>query len=525
MRGGSSLKKPTDRAPKIIERHKAMVYALMALFFCLFLSEISQSQDVSDAGFVREIMPYQVFPSRHGKGVISFRAQGPGRLEARVEKESDGAVVARAEWDLSSTNLKELALKDVPVGGEYTVRCRLKGRETSFAHILVGELWIAGGQSNALGAEGEPYDPIPQVHLLRDGKWQQGRDPLFPWFGNQIHITPWIQAAREYFKRTGIPVGLLGYCAPAMEIDFFMDRSHKELLQLKPIVQRYGRGASVFLWYQGESDCEAKRRVVYKDRLHAMAAAIRRDARNPALKVVIVQLSYLIDFRGDPTAAWGKMREVQRQFCLEDAHAILAPALPYPHKDAIHLGAAGARGLGDRIALALTESRQSDKPVWQGPRPVSARFVDGSKTRIRVEFDSAKELRLFDAKWEDKGPRRNSKEDWFVTDDAHRGQPELLDAKVEKGVLKIQVSGGRLRAMKVDEGGGGELASLNFENTGFLRPTSVTAEGLSVILELPGPAGDDTKVSYALLSSSRCTLTDEQGKPAAAFADLPVTAR
>ena len=488
----------------------------------------------AEAEFVQGLTPYQVLPSKNGKGVVSFRAKGPGRFEAQVEKQPDGTVVARREWELTSAALSgELSLDSVPVGGEYTVRCRLNGREKVWEHILVGEIWVVSGQSNALGAEGRPYEPIPQVHLMRDGKWQEGRDPLFPWFGGEVFIAPWIEAAREYYKRTGIPVGLMGFCVPGKEIEFFMDFFHKEVAQLKPIIERYGKGASVYLWYQGEADCETQRRLVYKQRLQDMAASVRRDARNPDLTVVVIQLSYLSAPPAATTSTWGKMREVQRQFCLEDPRAILVPALPYSHKDSIHLSAEGARALGSRIALALAEAREAGKPVWQGPRPISACFTDAARTQIRVQFDSAKQLRVSNdaigvlqpvGKQPEGQPeaRHEVTEDWYVTDTIHRGEPELLNAVVEKGRLQLTIGGGKLGAAKWDEASRSQSMSVELENGGFLKPTRVATEGLSVILHLPEPAGEDAKVSYALFSHSRSTLMDEQGRPAAAFVDLAV---
>jgi hypothetical protein len=263
-----------------------------------------------------------------------------------------------------------------------------------------------------------------------------------------------------------------------------------------------------------------------------MAAAMRRYSGNPELTMVIAQLSYLINPMQEPTALWGKLRDVQRQFCAEDPHAILVPALPYSHKDPIHLSAEGATQLGIRMGQALAESRKAGRAVWQGPRALAARFTDASRRTICVDFECSGPLRLSDEaigkmqpvkdeKWDDKVTTRSPAEDWYVTDDAHRGEPELLEAKIEKGVLKVQVAGARI-AIPTIEDARGTTATLAMTETGYLRPVKANGDGNRVLLELPEPAGKNPRGSYGLFSNSRSTLMDAQGRPAAVFVDLTV---
>jgi hypothetical protein len=324
----------------------------------------------------------------------------------------------------------------------------------------------------------------------------------------------------------------MGYCVPAREINYFMDVFYSEMVSFQPVVSKHGKGATAFLWYQGESDVETPRRVLYKGQLEKMAKSLRKYADNPEMKMVIVQLSYLVGMMGNESPLWGKMRDVQRQFCVEDGKAILVPALPYSHKDPIHLGAEGHAELGARMGQALAEAHAAGKAVWQGPRAVSAKFADGSRKRIAVTFDNAKGLELSDRaigkmhpandeKWEDKVERRDPKEDWYVTDAKHRGQPDLLKAEIKDGALRVELEGGKIEQLQAEQPEAESLTA-QLTNPGYLRPAKAWAEGTTVMLEFAEPVSQWAKVSYALYSNSRSTLMDEQGKPAAAFVGLKV---
>jgi hypothetical protein len=485
------------------------------------LAKESASQDL-----VEGIMPYQVFPRRGMVGDIAFTAITPEPLGAEVIRSSDNATVTgQQRWPQAGSG-KSFVIKDVPVGGEYTIRFKSGDRVQQIEHVLVGDIWIVGGQSNAVGTEHLPPDPVPQVHFFKGDHWQEGRDPLFPPLfpipGGKTYVPAWQRAAIEYHKRTGIPVGILGWAFGGVPMARFWNWEARELPDFKNLVGKHGKGASAFLFYQGEHDANLQCIPAYKERLKAMAPVMRGYASNPDLVMVVFQLSYFTDLLGRSEPYFGRLREIQRQVCAEDPRAVLIPALPYTHCDVVHLDFEGYGALARQVGECMAEIATSGTVTWQGPRVVGAEFCDEGRRRIRVTFDSVKELRVLDKPLGVPAPAspRLPVVDWYVTDSEHLGYAEITSSTIRDGVLHVGVAGSVLTvdAARLTSGS----LSIPLQQTGYIQPSSVTVEGLSVILELPVAAQPDAKVSYGLMNNSLCTLVDERGRPAATFADFAV---
>jgi hypothetical protein len=460
--------------------------------------------------FVQGITDYQVFPRKGPAGAIPFTVKAKGPLTATVMENADRKTVLSRTWNLSAP--AALSIEDVPVGGEYTLRFTRNNETAVFEHILVGEIWAVGGQSNAIGCEGVPVPPLPQVHFFQ-ANWGEGAEPLWPFWYKQPHnaVNPWLSAAQTYYRLTGIPVGLMG-AVNVSSINGFMDAQH-DFVRFKDLLEKDGRGASVFCWYQGEADSSPEGSKTYQERLHQMAASLRRYADNPEMLIVIVQLSYLITL-ADTNPYSGRVREAQRAFCAQDPRALLVPALPYPHRDLIHLTAEAYKQLGLRIGEAVAETEKAGRPLWQGPRPVSARFADQARKRIAVSFDSAARLQIYAP------AKRNPEDDWLITDDRHRGYPEAGAPEIKNGVITLHLTGARAAAAQLDENN--QTVTIPLSDYGYLKPTRAAIHGLAIILDLPEPALPGASLSYALLSNATGSLLDENGKPAAAFDGIPI---
>jgi hypothetical protein len=231
-----------------------------------------------------------------------------------------------------------------------------------------------------------------------------------------------------------------------------------------------------------------------------MIAKLRQYSGNPDLAAVVVQLSYCITFK-PPTPYVGRMREIQRQVCAEDRRAFLIPAQPYPHIDPVHLDHEGYLALGRRIGECLAEANRTGKVSWQGPRVVEARFTDASRKSVKVTFDSAKELRVLD---EPLGVDKPAKPrppglDWRVSDARHPGYAEQVTPPAQSAPAEAAPA-----------------------RNDYIQPTAVRVDGLTLLLDLPEAAQPGAKVSYGLMEGDLCTLTDEHGRPAAAFVEFPV---
>jgi hypothetical protein len=476
---------------------------------------------------VEGIQPWQLF-TRQGKvGAISFQARGTGTLVAELFRAGEKAPLIRHEWSLATTNLTPLVFADAPVGGEYTLRFRLGERQAEYRHLLVGEIWLVGGQSNAVGLSHKPEQPSPGVHYLRDHRWQEGVDPLFPPIfplpPGETYVAAWRRAAQRYYELTGIPVGLMGWAFGGVPMSRFWDANLRELQDFRPLVTEHGRGASVYLWYQGEADATATGPAIYRERLAAMAAAIRRYAANPDLLMVVVQLSFRNDPSGQEMPYYGRICEQQRQFCAKDARAVLIPAMPYPHLDVVHLDFDGYMALGNRIGECLGDVHRTGRIAWQGPRLLEAKFEDQSCQSIRVNFDSLTPLKLLETPLGagTYGKGHKPEMDWFVTDDQHQGYAELLAAKIDNGRVLLDVAGASIDASATQLSEKGIRAPLL--RTGYLQVRRATIDGSCMVLELAEPARPGARVSYGLMTGSLSTLVDERGLAAAVFADVPVT--
>ena len=156
------------------------------------------------------------------------------------------------------------------------------------------------------------------------------------------------------------------------------------------------------------------------------------------------------------------------------------------------------------------------------PRPVEARFTDKTRRAIRVTFDSAKKVDILDKPLHtpESYPAHRPESDWLVTDANHQGYAEILAAKIKSGRVELDVAGGTFDPKKV--GVHGQTLHAPLAQTGYIKPVKVSADGLSVILQLPEAAGPGAKVSYGLMSNSLATLVDEKGNTAASFDAIPV---
>ena len=476
---------------------------------------------------IEGIESWQVFPRQGKVGAISFHARGEGTLAAELFRIGEPTPLMRREWPITNRESQPLALPDVPVGGEYTLRFKLGDQVVEFRHILLGEIWLVGGQSNAVGVPHKPEQPLPAVHYFRDNHWREGADPLFspifPLPPGETYVAAWRRAAQRYHEQTGIPVGLMGWAFGGVPMSRFWDAEIKEMPDFKPLVTEHGRGATTYLWYQGEADANLQGLPLYRERLAAMASTIRRYAANPEMVMVVVQLSFRHEPSGMEAPHYGRLCEQQRQFCTEDPRAVLIPAMPYPHLDVVHLTFDGYMGLGNRIGECLADINRTGKIAWQGPRLLSAKFADAARRKIRVTFDSAIPLKLLNeppgAGADGKGHRPEM--DWFVTDDQHQGYAELLAAKIESGRVLLDVAGATIDAAATQLGAKAIRAPLL--RTGYLQVQRVLVDESSVVLELVEPAQRGAKVSYGLMTGSLSTLVDKHGLAAAVFADVPVT--
>jgi hypothetical protein len=419
----------------------------------------------------------QVFQRKaKGKGDLAFFLVAPSSTKVKVTVAAGDRQVATTSANVSEKN-RRVVVKDIPVGGPYAVEVEALGETLQAANVYVGDLWIIGGQSNAVGVGTDlalGRKPMAGVHGLSPKysllRWGPAQDGFF-----EQTVGAWVTAAQDFYEKTKVPVGLMGHAVGGKGMDYFLDPETQEMVFLKPLVEGHGAGAAAFFWYQGESDAFLpETQAAYGKKLAAMAECMRRYSGNQNMMIGIVQLARYLWFKDDHFAA---IRETQRQFVLRDGKSVLFSTLPYEinDKDKIHLMTSGYVALGKQVAAQMIHRETTGTLRSPGPILVDAKFDAGKeRKRIVVRFDNAKGL-----------SGGEGLDQWFVTDEKCGG---------------FGAAGGFVELDKV----------------------SVDPAKGQVVLELKRPPDGQAEVSYGYRCDVGGTLQNEAGFPAAAFVKVKI---
>jgi sialate O-acetylesterase len=184
--------------------------------------------------------------------------------------------------------------------------------------------------------------------------------------------------AVEMVRRTGVPVGLI----PSAHGGTSMDQWDPALKSqgghslYGGMLRRFHAAGSKItgvLWYQGESDANAKASPVFQDKFERFVRLLREDFGQPELPFYYVQIGRHVNAQN--LAEWNLVQEMQRKAESTLSHMGMAVAVDFSLDDGIHVSTQDHKRLGRRLANLAQGVR--------GPRPVSATFRDGV---VRVEF-------------------------------------------------------------------------------------------------------------------------------------------
>ena len=311
-------------------------------------------------------------------------------------------------------------VKDVPVGGPYTLEVRVNGKNTRrIPGLLVGDLWILAGQSNMDGCAKlvnvEP--PNRMVHALYYNEtWGIAKDPLcivvdsidpvhWPtqdavelekhrqWDHDfrEIGASLGIRFGKDLYKATGVPVGLLvcshggtslGQWSPKLK--FEGGRSLYGSM-LRRVNESEGKVAGC-LWYQGESDALGPTQgTQYKDDFRFLIDSMRADLNNPDMPFIYVQLAPFFSDDAASRDGWNRVQQAQLTIEKEMPGLAMVAAIDSTISDIIHADAVSLRRIGARMAIMARRLRfGEDIPL--GPRPAEIGFADGVRTVIRIKY-------------------------------------------------------------------------------------------------------------------------------------------
>jgi hypothetical protein len=296
---------------------------------------------------------------------------------------SDYQVLQRDGDGKARVRLDDGEVLELPVGGPYEVGA---GRQ-----VLVGDLWVLAGQSNMEGV-GDIVDiesPSPFVHSFQScERWAiaeeplhwltesprgvhhalLGRDPL-PESAEQRDPTrgkgvgPGLAFAKEYYARTGVPVGLIPSAHGGTSLEQWdpalRDRGGDSLYgaTVERVAAVGGKIAGI-LWYQGESEANPQNAEHFHERASALTEAFRRDLQHPDLPFYYVQIGCVFGDTGQDWSwspeGWNAVREAQRRLAGLLPGSGMVTAIDLELDDLIHIGTQGQIRLGRRLARVAT---------------------------------------------------------------------------------------------------------------------------------------------------------------------------
>lgn len=368
---------------------------------------------------------HQVFQrGTDGKALIPLSGTAnslSGRpLEARVVGKN--GPLAGLDWAPMGTILQNRwsAKLAVPTGGPYRIEVRAGQTVAAVESVLVGDLWVLGGQSNMEGY-GDLVNVQPPHGLVHSfdmtDRWLLAEEPLHLMVGAADRVHWRLNAnkqperlegeklaeyhrnrrkgaglalpfAVEMVNRTGVPIGIV----PSAHGGTSMDQWSPELRD-KGGDSLYGAtirriravGGKVrgILWYQGESDANPKVVAEFQNKFERLVAAFRADTGQPDLPFYYVQIGRFVN--NTNVEPWNTVQEMQRKAESRIGPGGMVTAVDTVLDDLIHVGTADLKRLGIRMAnLACKDMGEpSCSSLQRGPRPESAIL---SGTTLRVGF-------------------------------------------------------------------------------------------------------------------------------------------
>lgn len=320
----------------------------------------------------------------------------------------------------------QLRLPTGQAGGPFALR--IKGsREVTVDGVLVGEVWVAGGQSNmwwhadkCLNFEREKADAdYPLIRIWdantapTQGGW--GADsaqrsvkaewkPASPTNLGEFPGVPFF-FARELHKTLKVPVGIVHLAVPGQALETFLSpafvSTHLPLArelqaQLKqpapswfyngmvaPVAPYAMRG---FLWWQGEAN--AARHLQYQALFPGLIEDWRKSWNRHDAPFLFVELANFLTLQSRPVEddLWPALRDAQvHALALDQVREVSAIDIFGLAEAADNIHPPNKQLIGHRLALASRATVYGEKQlVWSGPRFMSARF-DGPQ--VSLSFD------------------------------------------------------------------------------------------------------------------------------------------
>jgi sialate O-acetylesterase len=304
-------------------------------------------------------------------------------------------------------------LAPLEAGGPHTLKIAQCSDVLERKNILVGEVWLCGGQSNMqwplhlsyggdAAAAASANDKIRLITIPRERDSTPRENVNAAWEVAGPETTPQFSAVAYYFGRDlqnklGVPIGLIssnvGGTAAEEWIGGKTLAAHNELegqftppggasqlynAMIAPLAPYAIQGV---IWYQGESN--AGRAFHYRKLLPAMIESWRETFNNPNMSFHIVQIApYDKEKAYSPDTIWAEIRDAQFHVVKSVPNTSLIVTIDVGDEQDIHPRQKLA--VGERLALAARKLAYGEDIEHSGPLYASSK-VEGDK--IRLSFD------------------------------------------------------------------------------------------------------------------------------------------
>ncbi|MGQ9455092.1 MAG: sialate O-acetylesterase [Armatimonadota bacterium] len=299
-------------------------------------------------------------------------------------------------------------LKPLKAGGPYTMTISgLNNTTIELKNIMVGEVWIASGQSNMQWPLAQTLDAERTISSANDPLLRLYTVPHVPAAKPATDVSAgWVECTPEtvknfsavayYFARSlrqalNVPVGIIHTSwggtrveawtsLPALQSDPDFDESVQDIKDygtapnhpaalyngmIAPLIPYAIRGA---IWYQGESNVRHAYR--YEKRLTNMIMNWRKDWTQGNFPFLIVQLAPYGKILQEPAeSSWAELREAQLMTSLHCPNTAVVVTLDVGDPNDIH--PKNKQPVGERLALAAQAIAYGERTDYKGPRLVS----------------------------------------------------------------------------------------------------------------------------------------------------------
>ena len=326
---------------------------------------------------------------RPDRATVRFQGttEAGGRLTATVlQNNRNLARFAKRGVGTASKGVFAGVLSGLPVGGPYDIELviadvRGSARDTlRVRNVLVGDVWMLGGQSNMAGCGLlDPRRILPPNDKVRafyqDDRWAVARDPLhlpetakaevhaligYAWRTQAVGAGLGVAFGQEMLRLSGgVPQGLIASAHGATSMTQWDPKLKREGTRslygaMLDRLRRNGGTCAGFVWYQGCGETNPADAPLYTRRMIDLVNATRKDFGAPRLPVTIVQLGRFTGEKPvDQMPCWNSVRDQQRLLPTKIKRLLTVPALDLELDDAIHIGARDLITLGYRLARAM----------------------------------------------------------------------------------------------------------------------------------------------------------------------------